>query len=74
MGSEKMEPFDVLNTGNISYLYLEHSNCYLFCCFNFQDPFISPKKNSSDYRGYGTQNDRLEPTVSTQKSVFKYLY
>ena len=25
-----MEPFDVLNMGNISDLHLEHSNCYLF--------------------------------------------
>ena len=44
MGSEKMEPFDV----------------------------ISPKKNSSDYRVYGTQNDWLGPTVSMQKLVLRY--
>ena len=41
--------------GNISYFHLEPFNGYLFYLFNFQDPFISPKKNSSDYRTYGTQ-------------------
>ena len=53
--------------GNISDFHLEHSNCYLFYVFKFQDPYISPKKNSSDYGVYGIQNNRLEPTVSTQK-------
>ena len=74
MGSEKMEPFDVLNMGNISYFYLEHSICYLFYLFKFRDPFLSPKKKSSDFRVYGTQNDQLEPTVSVQKSFLKYMY
>ena len=74
MGSEKMEPFDVLNMGNISDFHLEHSNCYLFYVFKFRDPYISPKKNSSDYGVYGIQNDRLEPTVSTQKSVLKNMH
>ena len=74
MGSEKMEAFDVLNMGNISNFHLDHSNRYLFLLFKFQDPFISPKKNSSDYRVYGTQNDRLEPRVSTQKSVLKNMH
>ena len=32
-GSEKVEPFDVLKMGNISYFHLEHSNCYLFFIF-----------------------------------------
>ena len=40
-----MEPFDVLNIGNISYFHLEHSNCYFFYLLKFRDPFISPKKN-----------------------------
>ena len=39
-----MEPFDVLNMGNISYFHLEHSKCYLFYLFNFQDSFKGPKK------------------------------
>ena len=69
-----MEGFDVLNMGNISDFYLEHSNLHFFYVFKFQDPIISPKKNSSDYRVHGTQNDRLEPTVSTQKSVLKNMH
>ena len=39
-----MEPFDVLNMGNISYFHLEHSNCYLFYVFKFRDPYIGPEK------------------------------
>ena len=39
-----------------------------------QDPYISPKKNSSDYRVHGTQNDRLESRVSMQKSVWKNMH
>ena len=74
MGSEKMETFDVLNMGNISDFHLEHPNCYLFYVFKFRDPFISPKKNSFDYGVYGIQNDQLEPTVSTQKSVLKNMH
>ena len=58
-----MEPFDVLNMGNISDFHLEHSNCYLFNVFKFRDPYISPKKNSSDYGVYGIQNDWLEPLL-----------
>ena len=69
-----MEPFDVLNMGNISDFYLEHSNLHFFYVFKFQDPIISPKKNSSDYRVHGTQNDRLEPTVPTQKSILKNMH
>ena len=34
-------------------------------------PFITQKKIHSVYRVHGTQNDRLELTVSTQKSVLK---
>ena len=59
-----MEPFDVLNMGNISYFHLEHSNCYLFYVFKFRNPYLGPKKNSSDYGVYCIQNDWLEPTVS----------
>ena len=69
-----MEPFDVRNMGNISDFYLEHSNLHFFPVFKFQDPIISPKKNSSDYRVHGTQNDRLELTVSTQKLVLKNMH
>ena len=64
-----MEGFDVLNMGNISDFYLDHSILHFFYVFKFQDPIISPKKNSSDYRVHGTQNERLEPTVPTQKSI-----
>ena len=46
--------------------YLPH-----FSLKKFPDPFISQKKNSSDYRLHGTQNNRLELTVSTQKLVLK---
>ena len=38
------------------------------------DPFISQKKNFSVYGLHGTQNDRLELTVSTQKSVLKNIH
>ena len=38
MGNEKMESFDVLNMGNISYFHLEHSNCYLFIFLNSGTP------------------------------------
>ena len=74
MGSEKMVPFDVLSMGNISNFHLEPSNLHFFQFFKFQSPFISPKKNSSDYRVHGTQNDQLEPRVSTQKSVLKNIH
>ena len=33
----------------------------------FTTPFISPKKSCSVYMVHGTQNDRLEFMVSTQK-------
>ena len=69
-----MEAFDVLNMENISNFHLDHSNRYFFLLFKFQDPFISPKKNSSDYRVYGSQNDGLEPRVSTQKSVLQNMH
>ena len=68
-----METFDVLNMGNISNFPLEHSNCYLFI-FLILGPLYKSEKNSSDYRVYGTQNDRLEPTVSTQKWVSKNMH
>ena len=37
----------------------------------FLDPFITQKKICSVYGLHGTQNDRLELTVSTQKTVSK---
>ena len=37
-------------------------------------PFITRKKIRSVYKVYGTQNDRLELTVSTQKSVLKNMH
>ena len=37
-------------------------------------PFITRKKICSVYKVYGTQNDRLELTVSTQKSVLKNMH
>ena len=40
----------------------------------FKDPYISPKKDSYDYRVLGTQNNRLELTVSMQKSVLKNMH
>ena len=40
-----MEPFYVLNMGNILYFHLEYSNCYLSYLFKFRHPFKSPKKN-----------------------------
>ena len=49
MGSEKMEPFDELSIGNISDFHLEPSNLHFFQFLKFQNPFISPKKDSSDW-------------------------
>ena len=46
--------------------YLSH-----FLLKKFLDPFIGQKNNSSDYGLHGTQNDRLELTVSTQKIGFE---
>ena len=66
-----MKKLNHLNMGNILYFHLDHSCCYLFYLFKFQDQVR--KKNSSDFRVYGTQNDRLETTVSTQTSVLKYM-
>ena len=62
-----MVPFDVLSLGNISDFHLEPSNLHFFHFFKFQSPFKGQKKNSSDYRDHGTQNDRLESRVSMQK-------
>ena len=42
--------------------------------FKVDSPLYNSKKNSSDHRVYGTQNDRLELTVSTQKSVLKNMH
>ena len=74
MGSEKIRPFDVQSMGNISDFHFEPSDLHFFQFFKFQNPFISPKKNSFDYWVYGTQNDRLEPRVSTQKSGLKNMH
>ena len=41
---------------------------------NGSDPFISEKKNCSDYRIHGIQIDQLELTISMQKSVLKYMH
>ena len=61
-GSDKMEALDVLNMGNISnFKKLDHYNCHLFF-------------TSSNYRAHGTPNDRLEPRVSLQKSIWKYMH
>ena len=40
----------------------------------FKDPYISLKKDSYDYMVCGTQNNRLELTVSMQKSVLKNMH
>ena len=53
----------------ILIFYLPH-----FSLKKFLHPFIGQKNNSSDYRLHGTQNDRLEPTVSTQKSLLKNMH
>ena len=45
--------------------------CQILLKIYFSWKLISPKNNSSDYRVYGTQNNRLEPTISRQKSVLK---
>ena len=45
--------------------YLPH-----FSLKKFLDPFISQKKNSSDYRLHGTQNDRLELTKPAYFETF----
>ena len=42
--------------------------------FKVDSPLYKSKKNTSDYRVHGTQNDRLELTVSTQKSVLKNMH
>ena len=39
--------------------------------FDIDSPLYNSKKNCSVYKVYGTQNDRLELTVSTQKSILK---
>ena len=41
-----------------------------FLLLQIPGPLISPKKNSSNYRVHGTQNDRLESRVSIQKLVW----
>ena len=45
-----------------------------FFTWKIPGPLYNWKKKSSDYRLHGTQNDRLELTVSTQKSVLKNMY
>ena len=51
-------------------LYLA-GKCWSWTLLILTGPFISRKKNCSDYRLHGTQNDRLILTVSTHKSVLK---
>ena len=51
-----------------------HGKCRYWPPLKLTAPFITRKKNSSDHRVYGTQNDRLELTVSTQKSVLKNMH
>ena len=51
-------------------LYLA-GKCWSWTLLIMTGPFISRKKNCSDYRLHGTQNDRLILTVSTHKSVLK---
>ena len=41
---------------------------------NIYDPLYNSKKDCFVCRVYGTQNDRLEFTVSTQKSVLKNMH
>ena len=60
-----MEPFEVLNMGNILDFHLEHFNCFFFI-FLILGPLYKPPKKSSDYKVHGTQNNRLEPRFSTQ--------
>ena len=43
--------------------------------FYIESPlYNSKKKDRSTYKVHGTQNDRLELTVSTQKSGLKYMH
>ena len=42
--------------------------------FDIDSPLYNSKKNCSVYKVYGTQNNRLELTVSTQKSVLKNMH
>ena len=42
--------------------------------FEYHEPYIQNNYNFSEYRDHGTQNDRLEPSVSTQKSVLKNIH
>ena len=63
-----MEAFDVLNMGNI-FIWTT-----LTAIFFTPGPLYKSEKNSSDYRVHGTQNDWLELTVSTQKSVLKSMH
>ena len=51
-----------------------HGKCWYWPPLKLTAPFITQKKNSSDYRVHGIQNDRLELTVSTQKSVLKNMH
>ena len=44
MGSEKTEPFDVVNMGNILEFHWEDSNLHICYVFKFQNPFNKSKK------------------------------
>ena len=54
-------------------LYL-HGKCRYWPPLKLTAPFRTKKKKSSDYRVHGIQNDRLELTVSTQKTVLKNMH
>ena len=45
---------------------------YLSLPFKIDSPIYNMKFFSSDYWVHGTQNNQLEPSVSTQKSVLEY--
>ena len=68
-----MEPFDFLNKGDILDFYLEPSNLNCFTFFHSRTPLFV-QKNYSDYSVHGTQSDRFELRVLTQKLVWKNMH
>ena len=81
--SKKIE-FHLANPGSHSILYLkEESKFSEFLDFVYyseiswqigSDPFISEKKNCSDYRVHGIQINQLGLTISTQQLVLKKVH
>ena len=61
-------------TGSEEKILIFHFLPTPFFTLKIPGPLYESKKNSSDYRLHGTQNDRLEPTVSMQKSVLKNMH